>query len=239
MRTSSGGIATLIVGGMLALLPGWALAAPFVEGSQIRAFEILPTPPAASSATTQSDLAELHRLQKLRTPVQVMRAVADENDESIFLFRDILGGDFTPAALPLTAALGARVNETESAIVDPAKNEFKRVRPYNLDKTLQPVCRTKTVADSYPSGHTTVGYLMALALIDMIPELRDQLLARADNYAHNRLVCGVHFPSDLAASRPLAYAVHAAMNATPDYQREVAAARAELRAKLAQRLTQP
>jgi acid phosphatase (class A) len=230
---------TLIVGGLLALLPVWSLAAPYVDAPQIHAFDILPTPPAANSAITQADLAELHRLQTLRTPAQVMRAVADENDESIFLFRDVLGSDFTPAALPLTAALGARVNETESAIVDPAKNDFKRVRPYNLDKTLQPVCRTKTVADSYPSGHTTVGYLMALSLIDMIPELRDQLLARADDYAHNRLMCGVHYASDLAASRPLAYAVHAAMNASPEYQREVAAARAELRAKLAQRLTHP
>ena len=238
MRTASRRT-NLIVGGMLALLPVWSLAAPYVDTPQIRAFEILPTPPAANSAITQADLAELHRLQTLRTPVQVMRAVADENDESIFLFRDVLGSEFTPVALPLTAALGARVTETESAIVDPAKNQFKRVRPYNLDKTLQPVCKTKTVADSYPSGHTTVGYLLALSLIDMIPELRDQLLARADDYAHNRLMCGVHYPSDLAASRPLAYAVHAAMNASPEYQREVAAAGAELRTKLAQRLTHP
>ena len=83
MRTTSG-IATLIVGAMLTLLPGWTLAAPYVEGANIRAQDILPTPPAANSAITQADLVVLHRLQTLRTPVQVMRAVADENDESIF-----------------------------------------------------------------------------------------------------------------------------------------------------------
>ena len=91
-----------------------------------------------------------------------------------------------------------------------------------------PICPTKTKNDSYPSGHATAGYLMALTLIDMFPDKRDAILARAQEYANNRLVCGVHFPSDIAASRLVAYSVHAIMANKPQYQQELAAARAEV-----------
>lgn len=106
------------------------------------------------------------------------------------------------------------------------------MRPYNLDRTLHPVCKTKTKNDSCPSGHALAGYLAALTLVDLVPERRDAILARADEYAHNRLVCGVHFASDVQASRLLAYATHAAMLGNPAYQQQEAAARAELRKAL-------
>ena len=36
---------------------------------------------------------------------------------------------------------------------------------------------------------------MVLAM--MLPEKRDAILARADDYAYSRLICGVHYPTDL------------------------------------------
>jgi len=136
---------------------------------------------------------------------------------------------FTPEAFPITAAFSARVKNDESINATPAKDSFQRVRPYNLDKTLPPICVTKTKNDSYPSGHTTAGYILALALIDLIPEKRDAILARAEDYANNRLICGVHFPSDLQASKLLAYSIHSVMGINPQYQKEMTAARNELR----------
>jgi acid phosphatase (class A) len=66
----------------------------------------------------------------------------------------------------------------------------------------------------------------------MVPEKRREILERADDYAHNRLVCGVHYPSDIAASRNAAYAVFGYMLGTPRFQMELAAARAETRKHL-------
>jgi len=229
------GSALLTFGALLANIPSWSAAA-YVEASQINAFQVLPSPPKADSEITRNDLTELHRLQSQRTPSQAMRAIADDKNETIFLFNTLLGNGFNPGALPNTALLSDKVHEDEGVNTDPAKSGFKRIRPYNLDKTLKAVCKTKTTDDSYPSGHTTTGYMLALTLIDMVPEMRDEILARADDYAHNRLVCGVHYPSDLPASRALAYAIHAAMSANPDYQRDLAAARQEVRSYLAPRL---
>jgi acid phosphatase (class A) len=66
----------------------------------------------------------------------------------------------------------------------------------------------------------------------MVPEKRTEILVRADEYARNREVCGVHYPSDVHTSREVAYAMFGYMLATPKFQRDLAAAREELRAKL-------
>jgi acid phosphatase (class A) len=220
---------SLLLAAMAASGSAGAAEASFVSAARTQGQLLLASPPAAASAAAMRELAELHQLESVRTKEQVARAMADDKDESIFLFRDVLGGGFTPQALPLTARLSQRVGDDESANTDPLKRGFARVRPYNADKSLQPVCKTKTKDDSYPSGHATAGYLEALTLIELAPEKRDAILARADDYANNRLVCGVHYRSDIEAARLLAYAIHASMRDNPQYQLEVAAARRELR----------
>ena len=119
-------------------------------------------------------------------------------------------------------------------IVNPAKAFFQRPRPYHFDETIKPVC--KIVEDrtnyAYPSGQGTAGYLEGLVLTLIVPEKRDAILARADDYAHNRLVCGVHHPSDIVASKQVAYAAIGIIMNNPQFKKELAAARAETRATL-------
>jgi acid phosphatase (class A) len=81
------------------------------------------------------------------------------------------------------------------------------------------------------TGHALTGYLEALTLAEIVPEKRPEILERADNYAHNRLVCGVHYASDIEASRRIAYVVFGYMLATPRFERDLAAAKLELRSK--------
>jgi acid phosphatase (class A) len=88
------------------------------------------------------------------------------------------------------------------------------------------------VSEGYPSGHGLTGYLEAFTLAEIVPEKRVEILARADAYVHNRLVCGVHYPSDIEASRRVSYAVFGYMLATPRFQRDLAAAREEMRTKM-------
>ncbi len=202
----------------------------FVAAEETQALHILMAPGASDSEQTRNELAELHRIESLRTAAQTAMAMADDREESIFLFRPQLGDWFNAQTLPVTAAFSARVKNDEGIATAPAKTGFARVRPYNLDASLHPVCLTKTKNDAYPSGHATTGYLMALTLVDLLPEKRDLILLRANDYAANRLVCGVHYRSDIEASKLLAYALHAVMATKPQYQKELAAARAELRA---------
>jgi len=223
-----------IVIALLALLstPAFAEEPNFAGPAQTHGLWILSTPPAADSTVTKAELAELHRIQASRTSAQEAQARADAAEESLFIYKSVLGEKFNPGALPLTVAFGQRVKHDEDVNTDPLKAVFKRVRPYKLDQSLRPACKATKADNSYPSGHATAGYLAALALIDMVPEQRDAILARADVYAENRLVCGVHYPSDIAAAKLLAYSTHAVMTTNPQYQTELAAARNELRQQL-------
>ncbi len=192
---------------------------------------ILPPPPPQDSAITKAELAEIHHLEQTRTPEQVAAAQFDNHHEDIFLYGKVLGPAFTPEILPITAALSARVRNDVGVVDPPLKALFARPRPYNYDKTLHPVCDTN-MAGAYPSGHSLDGYLYGFVLIQLVPEKRTEILARADDYAHNRMVCGAHYPSDLEASRRVAYAIVGAMLSNPRFQRDLGAARTELRQKL-------
>jgi acid phosphatase (class A) len=193
---------------------------------------ILPPPPARDSATTTAELTELHRIEAVRTPAQVTQAEADDHEEDIFIFKSVLGPGFTAEALPITAALSEHVRKDESAASSPLKNIYRRPRPYQIDSTLHPVCPLNPEPTSYPSGHSLSGYLLAFTLVQLVPEKRQQIFERADQYVHNRLICGVHYASDTETSRKLAYAIFGSLVASPRFQRDLAIAREETRRKL-------
>jgi acid phosphatase (class A) len=193
---------------------------------------LIPNPPTDGSSDQKAELGVLHSIESSRTQKDVAAAKADEAEEDLFLFTSVLGDKFNAAALPVTTELGVHVKNEQSIAGAALKSIFQRVRPYNADKGLHPVCAVTDVPNSYPSGHALTGYLEGLTLAEIVPEKRVEILARADDFAHNRLVCGVHYPSDLEASRKVAYVVFGYMLATPRFQRDLAAARAETRTAL-------
>jgi acid phosphatase (class A) len=227
-------VALSIPGGPAAAQNGGLRQPFFVSTEQLDAWSILPNPPADHSPAGDAELAEVHRIQDARQPSQIAHAMADDAEEDIFIFRGILGDKFTPDALPRTAELSTHLHNDESIIGGTAKKHFQRIRPFNFDATVKPVCKTNNdVKDyGYPSGHALTGYLEALALIQIVPEKRDAILARADDYAHSRVVCGVHYPGDGAASKLTAYAMMAIMMNNPRFKKELEAARTETRRAL-------
>jgi acid phosphatase (class A) len=207
-------------------------AAYYIDPLPLHLNLILPPPPARDSATTKAELIELHRIETARTPAQVAQAEADDKEEDIFIFKTVLGPGFNAQSLPMTATLSEHVRKDESAASGPLKNIYRRPRPYQVDKTLHPVCALNPEPTSYPSGHSLSGYLLAFTLVQLVPEKREQILTRADEYVHNRLVCGVHYASDTETSREVAYAIFGSLVASPRFQRDLAMAREEARTQL-------
>ncbi len=193
---------------------------------------ILPPPPGAHSPQERTELAELLRIQHGRTSRQAARARADAV-VSVFRFADALGNSprFTPQAVPLTSALFDELLREEASVMLRAKNEFARPRPFRTDARVAPVIDLP-VSDSYPSGHSTWARAAGLVLADMVPERRAQILTRAQEYAHNRMVAGVHYSSDVQAGALAGTALAALLFACPSFQAQEAAAKLELRAAL-------
>jgi acid phosphatase (class A) len=203
-----------------------------VDPAELHLDNIIAPPPSDGSAAVKAELVELHGIEQTRTKAEVAAAQTDEKQEDMFAFHTVLGDQFKAANLPLTAALSAEIHDEEQAAMGALKAEFRRPRPYQFDRTLHPVCGITSMPNSYPSGHSTTGYLEAFALAEMVPEKRQAILDRAADFAHNRMVCGVHYPSDLAAGRETAYALFGALMASPEFRSRLAAAGAEVRGKL-------
>jgi acid phosphatase (class A) len=113
-----------------------------------------------------------------------------------------------------------------------AKERFRRLRPYVIEPRIEP-CIDDVRGDlSYPSGHAAYAFAMAGVLSDLVPERRAELAARAAEFARQRMICGVHFPSDLAAGKLAAEWVLQSARMNMEYSVEAAAAARELREAL-------
>ena len=63
-----------------------------------------------------------------------------------------------------------------------------------------------------------------------MPEKAQPILARAQEYAYSRVVCGAHYPTDIEASHVLGVELAMMMLRDPGFAAQFEAARAELRA---------
>ncbi|MGV7241392.1 phosphatase PAP2 family protein [Caballeronia sp. M23-90] len=57
---------------------------------------------------------------------------------------------------------------------------------------------------SFPSGHTTYGYMGSLILAELVPERFQQMIARAAEYGNDRILMGAHYAMDVLGGRTLA-----------------------------------
>jgi acid phosphatase (class A) len=79
---------------------------------------------------------------------------------------------------------------------------------------------------SYPSGHATRGVLAARVLAELAPARRAELLRLGEQVGYDRVVGGVHYPSDVLAGQRLGAALADELLARPELAAELAAVRA-------------
>ncbi|MBB6411756.1 acid phosphatase [Mesorhizobium sangaii] len=223
-----------LAAGLLLLIVGSAAQAedaqPFVTNKDVDLTMILPPPPANDSAQTKAELGEVLTLQVTRTPEMVASAVADA-EENVWRFANVMGPKFNKETLPKFSAFFDRVVATEGAVVDPAKDVWKRPRPHQLSDLVKPAVKLSS-SGSWPSGHATVGTMMGIILSDMVPEKRAEIMARAAEYAHNREVGGIHYASDVEMGKISGSVIAAVLLNRDDFKAEYDVAKAELRSDL-------
>ena len=108
---------------------------------------------------------------------------------------------------------------------------YKRPRPFAVFN--EPICVPQDAdrlreSGAYPSGHASLGWTWALILAELVPERADAIFSRGRAFGDNRVVCGVHWPSDVQAGQTIAAAVVARLHAKPEFVAEMQRARAEL-----------
>jgi acid phosphatase (class A) len=190
---------------------------------------ILPPPPADDSAQTRAEIDELRTLQTHRTPEIIAFARANQKKD-IEQFAAALGLETTRnSSLKKFRILFAQVEDDIGPYVRAAKVHFKRRRPFLVDETLTRCLDGVAGDQSYPSGHATFGWTAAYLLADMSPDSRAALMARAEQFAQQRAICGVHYASDLEAGRRSGEWLANRFLASPAYRSDAAAAASGLR----------
>lgn len=194
---------------------------------------VIAPAPAANSGIQAADLA----ISKGPWSAErVAQALADDAVDPFKEFSTVLGADFTAANYPATAALFKQVLAVAGPAIGQTKGNVFRPRPFIADPR-HPVCISPSAAQhlgqssSYPSGHTTLGWAWALVLAEVHPAKADAILHRGWDYGQSRIVCGVHWASDVAGGYTLGAAAVSRMHGDPGTRALFDAARAELAAK--------
>lgn len=153
---------------------------------------------------------------------------------------------FPNAAKIFSCALGVPVNEKQTphlylllrrTLTDAglatysAKDHYQRVRPFLLNR--KPICTPedrKALRDdgSFPSGHTAIGWAWALILAEIAPEHADAILARGRAYGQSRIICNVHWYSDVINGRFMGASVVSQLHTDPQFNSDLEAAKKEL-----------
>jgi acid phosphatase (class A) len=197
---------------------------------QVDALVFLPPPPEANGAL---ELAERAIVRGPWSTERRQQALEDNAIDPFAAFDSVLGPNFTAANFPATFAVLDRAGRAAGFAGDPVKFRYERARPFLSDSAITPCIPDEPrlrASFSYPSGHAALGFAWALVLAELVPARADAIIERGRDFTWSRVVCGVHYPSDVEAGRTVAAAAIARIHADPDFQRELAAARAELAA---------
>ncbi len=221
------------------------VAQGYLETAQLPdSIALLPPPPAAGSAAMALD-EQVNLARNLRGTARWEQAIADDNLQfpaAASIFACAIGTDLSEQATPRLYGLLRRTRTDAAVVSDAAKHRYNRSRPFvvNGDPTCTPAKEAGLAENgSYPSGHTSIGWAWALILAELAPDRGDAILARGRSYGESRLVCNVHWNSDVLAGRFMGSAVVARLHADPDFRADLDAARTELAAHRAAHSTAP
>ena len=218
----------------------------YLSGAAIPDSEALsPPPPAAGSAAAAVDEAVAAQSLALHGSARFIQAAVDAElrfPAAADQFTCALGAPISAAHTPTLYRLLERVRIDASAATKGAKTHYQRPRPFMVN--AQPTCSPQADealrhSGSYPSGHTSIGWAWGLVLAEIAPEQATALIERGRNYGYSRLVCNVHWYSDIKQGQFMGSATVAALHNQPAFVADMATARAELAKVRAMKLPLP
>ncbi len=203
-----------------------------IEASEY--LSLIPPYPVLQSMEDEADMAGVRQWQQSGETPRWQLAQADAQ-VSYERFAEAYGSAISPASTPILVHLLDKVEANLSGVMGRAKMFYNRPRPYQRMQ-MSKVCGFSTAptaeaapksGNSYPSGHATFGWSVALLLAEVAPERAQTILTRGREYGESRIVCGVHFPSDVHAGEILVSDIMGRLHDLPEFRREVGCARQE------------
>ncbi|BCP55600.1 acid phosphatase [Kaistia sp. 32K] len=223
--------------GVPELMPG-VPAGYLLEDEKLDSVALLPAPPGSGSESGALDQQMHNRAAALRGTPRWELAKRDASlapDDAVGAFACAVGIEISRTGTPRLYQMLQRVMVDAGTSADGAKRRYQALRPFvvNGETMCTPEEDAELRADgSYPSGHTALGWGAALALVEVAPDRANQIIARGRSFGESRMICNVHWQSDILAGRFMAGATVAKIHSNPHFREDMAIARQEyLRAR--------
>ena len=208
---------------------------PYLQASDLPdILSFLPPPPAEDSPLFEADKAIHDWARTLKPSERTRRAIFDgttDVDTMAMAFSGAFGIELSERTTPNTMHLLKRSIRTFRLAADKPKEEYMRLRPYVYfnENTLIPGDeKEERNTGSYPSGHTSRGWGMALVLSQLNPQRQDTLMSFGYEWGQSRVIANYHWQSDVDAARLMTSATFARLQACEEYRKDIAAAINEL-----------
>ena len=197
--------------------------------------ELLAPPPKEGSAAYAYDVEMSKKYTSLTDTARIERAKKDAIltfPEAFDAFNIVLDIPITKESTPHLYMLLRRSLTDAGFATYAAKNNYSRPRPFMINHLPEYDASTEEQLrkdGSYPSGHTAIGWAWALILTEIYPDQTNAIIERGKQYGISRMICNVHWYSDVTAGRLVGAATVARLHANNDFLADLEAAKKEVR----------
>ncbi len=214
-------VLTLVLFGAPAcnLLSRKAPQPPLLNPAIIHADQLLPGPPEKGSDPDSVDLIEVMNQQKSRTQEDCKRAryESDPSLEALFGPRYEL---LTKKQVEKLEPAFKRISDEILPIISQVRDRYPRGRP-SVDHAEVKPCIKEESSSSYPSGQAVLSIVFAKTLALIYPDKEDEFAERAREANHDRVLSGLHYPSDVRDGALLGRAVFDFLSASPEFKKMI------------------
>ena len=172
--------------------------------------------PAKGSDGHKKDFAELHLWQDKRTQEEC-HAAYKQRYARIQEFYPEYKGFFDSLGKEDLNFIYGTIHEA-SKVIGHLKNHYTRPRPFNADLSLEPCEGIGRLEDyAYPSGHAVLAGLYEGIITAIDPDNADKIKQSAWQACVNRVIAGVHHPSDIMAGYALGHDIFKEFEKNKDF----------------------
>ena len=197
--------------------------------------QLVPPPPRKGTAAYAADVESYRAMRSLRDTRALAsgdrrrrRRVPTRGLDVRLCARHRGDGVDHAEPVPAAAALDGRCGAIDAA----RQGRIRAPATVRGVTTTACACPTTTAAlrksGAYPSGHAAAGWAWALILAEIAPDRAGPILRRGYEFGISRVVCGVHWMSDVETGRTVGAAAVARLHADAEFVAQLALARDEV-----------
>jgi acid phosphatase (class A) len=120
--------------------------------------------------------------------------------------------------------------DTVKPVTVNSKEYWNTKRPYLSEKEIKNLVNS-VHNNSYPSGHTTMAYVIAKVLGLVLTKEADAFEKAAEKIAWHRILVGVHYPHDIDGGKELSFLIIGSLMQNKDFLHDFTLAKKELEEK--------